>query len=86
VQDSRIHEPNINCPYLNRKGWTTQVIHDDLGATLGEEAIAFGMMTKYIHEALICHGNTAAVSDATSPHIDDSSEAILRTLEELPFS
>jgi hypothetical protein len=36
--------------YLNRKGWTAQVIHDDLVARLGEEAIAYRTMMKYLRE------------------------------------
>jgi hypothetical protein len=31
--------------YLNRKGLTTQVIHADLVATLGEEATAYSTVT-----------------------------------------
>jgi hypothetical protein len=32
--------------YLNRKDWMARVIHDDLVATLGEEAIAYSTVTK----------------------------------------
>jgi hypothetical protein len=37
--------------YLNTKGWMARVIHDDLVATLGEEAIAYSTVTKYLREA-----------------------------------
>jgi hypothetical protein len=37
--------------YLNRKGWMGRVIHDDLVATLGEEAISDSTVTKYLREA-----------------------------------
>jgi hypothetical protein len=43
-------------------------------------------MMKYLHEAQINPRHTTRVSDATSPHIDDSDKAILRALEELLFS
>jgi hypothetical protein len=43
-------------------------------------------MMKYLREARISHGNTATSADVTSPHIEESDEAILRALEELPFS
>jgi hypothetical protein len=51
VTEPRIHGPKINVLSLNRKGWMARVIHDDLGATLGEEAIAYSTVTKYLREA-----------------------------------
>jgi hypothetical protein len=72
--------------YLNRKDWIAQVIHDDLVATLGEEAIAYGMVTNYFRAVRIFPLDATRFSDATSLHLDESGEAILRTLEELPFS
>jgi hypothetical protein len=39
--------------HLNRKGWTTRVIHNDVVATLCEEAIAYRTMMKYLREAQI---------------------------------
>jgi hypothetical protein len=39
--------------YLNMKGLTDQVIHDDLIATLGEEAIAYSTVTNYLRAARI---------------------------------
>jgi hypothetical protein len=72
--------------YLNRKGWTARVIHNDLVATLGEEAIAYITTMKFLREALISPDDLTTLSDATSLHIDHSDEAVLRALEELPFS
>jgi hypothetical protein len=46
--------------YLNRKGWTVQVIHDDLIVTLSEEASAYSMVMKYLREAQISPGNATA--------------------------
>jgi hypothetical protein len=72
--------------YLNRKGWTARVIHDDLVATLGEKAIADSTVTKYVREAQTGLDDATALPEEISPHIDDSEEAVLRALEELPFS
>jgi hypothetical protein len=72
--------------YLNRKGWTAQVMHDDLVATLGEEALAYITVTNYPWAARIIPRDATQFSDAISPHIDLSDEAILRALEELSFS
>jgi hypothetical protein len=72
--------------YLNNKGWPTQVIHNHLVATLGEEAIAYSTVTKYFREVQIGRNDAMPSSEAISPHIDDSDEAIRSALEELPFS
>jgi hypothetical protein len=72
--------------YSNRKGLTAQVIHDDLVATLGEEAIAHSTVTNYLVVARIIPRDPTPFAAATSPHIDESDEAILIPLEELPFS
>jgi hypothetical protein len=37
--------------HFNKKGWVTRVIHNDLVATLCEEAIAYSTVTKYLREA-----------------------------------
>jgi hypothetical protein len=71
--------------YLNRKGWMTQVIHYDLVATLGEEAIAYSTVAKYLHEAQTGPDEATALLEEITPHIDDSDDLILSTLEELPF-
>jgi hypothetical protein len=63
-----------------------RVIHDDLGATLGEEAIAYSTVTKHLREAQTGPDAATALTEEISPHSDDSNEAILRALEELPFS
>jgi hypothetical protein len=71
---------------LNRKGWMAPVIHDDLVATLGEEAIAYSTVTKYFREAQTGPDDATALPEEISPHIDDSDEAILRALEDFSFS
>jgi hypothetical protein len=62
------------------------VVQDDLVATLGEKAIAYSMVTKYLREAQINPDDATALSDAASLHIDGSDEDILRALEEILFS
>jgi hypothetical protein len=64
----------------------TQVIHDDLVATLGEEAIAYSTVTKYLREAQTGPDDGITLSEEISPHINDWDEAILRAIEEFPFS
>jgi hypothetical protein len=71
---------------LNRKGLMAQVIHDDLVATLGDEASAYNTVTNYLRAARIIPRDATQFSAVTSYHIDESDEAILRALEELPFS
>jgi hypothetical protein len=46
--------------YLDRNGWTAQVIHRDLVATLGEQAIAYSAVTKYSREVQISPGDPTA--------------------------
>jgi hypothetical protein len=72
--------------YLNRNGWMAQLVHDDLVATLCEEAIAYSTVRKYLHEVQTGPDDAAALPEDFSAHIDDSEEAILGTLEEFPFS
>jgi precorrin-2 methylase len=72
--------------YLNRKGWMARVIHYDLVARVGEEAIAYSIVRKYLREAQTCRDDAMPLSEEMSRHIDDSDEAIRSALEELPFS
>jgi hypothetical protein len=41
---------------------------------------------KYFREVQTCPDDATALFEEVSPHIDDSDEAILSELEELPFS
>jgi hypothetical protein len=72
--------------YLNRKGWRAQVIHDDLVATLGEKAIAYSNIPKYLREAQTGRDGAMPECEEISPHINDADEAILNALQELSFS
>jgi hypothetical protein len=71
---------------LNRMGWMARVSHNDLVATLGEEAIAYNTVTKYLREAQISAGDPIPASHITSPHFGDSDGTILRATQQLPFS
>jgi hypothetical protein len=57
--------------YLNRKGGTAPVMHENLVATLGEEAILYNTVRKYLREAKISPGDPTAFLDTISAHIDD---------------
>jgi hypothetical protein len=72
--------------YLNRKGRLARVIHDDLVATLGEEAITYNTVTKSLRKAQTGSDDATALSEEYSAHIDNSDEAILTALQKLPFS
>jgi DNA polymerase III gamma/tau subunit len=72
--------------HLHTKGWTAQEIHDDLVATLGEEAIEYSMVTMCLREAQINPADAISLLDATSHHLNKSDEVVLRVLEELQFS
>jgi hypothetical protein len=72
--------------FLNRRGLTAQVIHKHLAATLGEESIAYSTVTNYLLAARIIPGDVTSFSTATSPHIDESDDVIVRALDELTFS
>jgi hypothetical protein len=63
--------------YLNRKGLTAQVSHDDLVAKLGAEVIAYSTATNYLRAARIIARDATLFSDAISPPIDESDEVIL---------
>jgi hypothetical protein len=72
--------------YLNRKGLTVQVIHDDLVATLGAEAIVYSTVTNYFRVARSLPRDATTLVAVTSADRNESDEVILRALEELPFS
>jgi hypothetical protein len=72
--------------YLNRNTLMARVIHDNLVATLGEEAIAYSTGTKYLREVQTGPDDATQLPEDISLHIVDSDEAILSALDELPFS
>jgi hypothetical protein len=56
--------------YLNKNGWTAQIIHDNLVGTVAKEATTYSTVTQYFREAQIGPGDAVPFSDAISPHID----------------
>jgi hypothetical protein len=61
-------------------------ISDDLMATLGERAIAYSTVMKYLREARINPADATSILKPTSRHLEGSDEALPGALEELPFS
>jgi hypothetical protein len=58
----------------------------NLGAILGEEAIAYSTVGRYLRDAQTGLDDATALSEDISRHIDDSNEVILNAPEELLFS
>jgi hypothetical protein len=74
--------------YLDRKGWTARVIHDNFVATLGEEAVTYSTATRYLPEPQIDPAIATLPPDqfrVTSPRLGQSDEATLRALRKLSF-
>jgi hypothetical protein len=71
-----------NVLYLHLKGLLGHAIHDDLVATLSPKAVAYNMVTPYLHEAQVGTAEVTLGPEPSSPHLDDSDRAILAALEE----
>jgi histone-lysine N-methyltransferase SETMAR len=72
--------------YLERKGLSARAIHQDLVATLGQDAVADSTVTRYLREIRF-HPSTKAKASIEIPQVpDDSDEAILAALREAPFA
>jgi hypothetical protein len=78
-------DPRSIVIYLNRKGLTLEVVHEDLVVTLGAEAIAYRMVANYLRTARIIPRDSTVLSAMTSPHIDESGEAILTAFSSSPM-
>jgi hypothetical protein len=85
-QEPKIHEPEINCPLPQQEGLKGPSHPRRSRSHTRGEVIIYTTVTKYLFEGKISPRDSDPVSDATSPHIGDSDETILRALEELPFS
>jgi hypothetical protein len=57
------------CLYLDLKGMSTQVIFDDLVATLGDETLAYSTVTKYLRKAKSDTARVPSNPDASSHHL-----------------
>jgi hypothetical protein len=76
---------SIVCSF-HRKDRMARAIHNNPVATLGEETITYSMMTWYLREARINPSVSTPLTDTISAHRDESDEALVRDLEELPCS
>jgi hypothetical protein len=70
---------------LHVKRLSAHEIHDDLVATLSPKAVAYSTVTCYLHEAKFGTTKVTLDLEPSSPHIDDSDQAILAALKENPF-
>jgi hypothetical protein len=48
--------------YLSLKGFSARVIHEDLRATIGPDALIYSTITRYLHDAHC----SSAIAKATS--------------------
>jgi hypothetical protein len=71
--------------YFHLKEMSIHVIHDDLVITLGNKALAYSAVTKYLRKVQSDTAKVPSNRDTSLPHLDDSNRAILAALEESPF-
>jgi transcriptional regulator of acetoin/glycerol metabolism len=71
--------------YLSREGLSAVVIHGDLVAILGVEAVTYPSVTGYLHEAIFASSNPP---DPLPPQhqLDDSDQAMLFALADQSFA
>jgi hypothetical protein len=72
--------------YLSRKGLSAVVIHDDLVATFGAEAVSSSSVTRYLHEVIFASSNPPDPLPPPEHQLDDSDPAILLALADQPFA
>jgi hypothetical protein len=75
-----------NPPWRNPESMDPKSIVFYLVATLGEGAITYSTVTKYLRGAQISLSDPTPRSDATSRLIDEPDKTILGAVEGLPFS
>jgi hypothetical protein len=72
--------------YLSLKRFSTRVIHEDLKATIGPDALVYSTVTRYLHDAYC----SSLIAEATSIEIqrglDDSDRSISFALEKNLFA
>jgi hypothetical protein len=71
--------------YLRMEGMDLDAVHDDLGRTLGKDAVAYSAVTKYTHSAQISGRKEATPPEAPDVERSPVDEAILTALPEFPF-
>jgi hypothetical protein len=71
------------CLYLNRKGFSAKVIHDELVQVICSDAIAYSTVTSYMRASHWIAQNEEQHSDSPPDVIDN---AILQALIQIPFA
>jgi hypothetical protein len=69
-----------------RKELSAIVIHHDLRAKLGSEAVSYSSVTRSLHEAIFGSANSPRNVPETEPQFDDCDQAILLALTEQLFA
>jgi hypothetical protein len=62
------------------------VIHDDIVATLGPDAVSYSSVTRYLREARFPTSKPEPYPTDVQRDLDDSDRAILAALEDRPFA
>jgi hypothetical protein len=68
------------------EGMALDAIHDDLVRTLGSDAVAYSMVTKYARSAQFSGRREASPPGTPDVELNPVNEAILTSLAEFPFS
>jgi hypothetical protein len=77
-----MNQPTI-CLYLNRKGLSAQIIHDELVQVIGSDVIVYSTVTSYFGASRWRAQNEEQHSDLPPDIID---KAILQALYQIPFT
>jgi hypothetical protein len=72
--------------YLSLKWMSACGIHDDFVATLGPDAVSYGLVTRYLREARFPPSKPESHPADIQRDLDDSNRAILATREDSPFA
>jgi hypothetical protein len=72
--------------YLPMKEMVLDAIYDDLVRTLGKDAMAYSMMTKYARSAQFSGRKEATTPEAPDVERSPVDEAMFTALAEFPFS
>jgi hypothetical protein len=72
--------------YLSLKRMSAHAIHNDIGATLGSDALSYSSITRYFREARFPPSKPEPHPANVQRDLDDSDQAILTALEDSPFA
>jgi hypothetical protein len=72
--------------YLSLKGLNAVEIHNDLAATIKDEAKSYGTVMYYLRKPSFASPETLQPSESPAPSLNESDEAILLALSEKPFA